>query len=34
MRRVIPVSVAVMAFLVTFVMATVIVDITKPLPTP
>jgi membrane-associated protease RseP (regulator of RpoE activity) len=34
MRRVIPVSVTVMAFLVTFVMATVIVDITKPLPTP
>jgi regulator of sigma E protease len=34
MRRVIPVSVAVMAFLVTFVVATVIVDITKPLPTP
>jgi regulator of sigma E protease len=34
MRRVIPISVAVMAFLVTFVMATVIVDITKPLPTP
>ncbi|MGZ8578083.1 MAG: site-2 protease family protein, partial [Actinomycetota bacterium] len=34
MRRVVPVSAVVMAFLVTFVLATVIVDITKPLPTP
>jgi membrane-associated protease RseP (regulator of RpoE activity) len=34
MRRAVPVAVAVMAFLVTFVVATVIVDITKPLPSP
>ena len=34
MRRVIPVAVAVMAFLITFFVATVIVDVTKPLPAP
>ena len=34
MRRVVPVSAVVLAFLVAFVLATVVVDITKPLPTP
>ncbi len=34
LRRVVPVSAVVMGFLVTFVIATVIVDITKPLPPP
>ncbi len=34
MRRLIPVSAAVMAFFVVFVLATVVLDITKPIPTP
>jgi len=34
MRRLIPVSAAVMAFFVVFVLATVVLDITKPIPAP
>ncbi len=34
MRKLIPVSAAVMAFFVVFVVATVILDITKPIPSP
>jgi membrane-associated protease RseP (regulator of RpoE activity) len=34
MRKLIPVSAVVMAFLVTFVVATVFLDITKPIPAP
>ena len=34
MRKVIPVSAAVMAFFVVFVIATVILDFTKPIPSP
>jgi len=34
MRKLIPVSAAVMAFFVVFVIATVILDITKPIPSP
>ncbi len=34
MRKLIPVSAAVMAFFVVFVIATVILDFTKPIPSP
>ena len=34
MRRLIPVSAAVMAFFVVFVLATVVLDLTKPIPAP